>query len=99
LQTRSCQGEALLETKDIHERIKRILVEDLELSAERVDTLGPETPLLGQGIGLDSMETLTLVTGMEREFAIEVQDAELRAELFESLGRLADFVQSKLLTE
>lgn len=60
---------------------------------------GPDSssiPLLGRGIGLDSMETLSLVAALEKEFDIEVQDEDLTVDLFLSIGTLSDYVLKKL---
>jgi len=42
------------------------------------------------------MVALELVAAIEEEFAIEVTDAELRVELFESVVALADYVAEKV---
>ena len=81
---------------DIEERIKAILVRELEIETSVVDGVDANTPLLGRGIGLDSMETLTLVTGIEQEFGVQVEDDELNAGLFETLGALTEYVARKL---
>lgn len=81
---------------EVEERIKDILVRELEIDRVVVEAVGKETPLLGRGVGLDSMETLSLVTGIEQEFDIQVEDEELTTGLFQNLGTLTDFVTRKL---
>ncbi len=81
---------------EAEEKIKRILMTELEIEPEIVATCNASTPLLGRGIGLDSVETLTLVAGIEREFDIEIKDEDLRVELFNSLGSLAEYVSQKI---
>ncbi|MGW8181940.1 MAG: acyl carrier protein [bacterium] len=80
----------------VEQRIKDILVRELEIDPSLMDGVDSNTPLLGRGIGLDSMETLTLVTGLEQEFGIQVDDDELTTALFHTLGTLAEFVGGKL---
>ena len=79
----------------VEQRIKDILVKDLEISPSLVEGVDSDTPLLGRGIGLDSMETLTLVSGLEQEFGIQIGDEELTTALFQTLGTLANFVTEK----
>ena len=74
------------------ETIKQILISDVEVDPAKVAETGLDTPLLGRGIGIDSMETLGLVAGIEREFDIEVPDEDLTADLFKTIGTLADYV-------
>lgn len=76
--------------------VKKILVEDLQLATESVETLERDTPLLGRGLGLDSMEALTLATSLEQRFEIQILDPELTPSLFSSFSALLQFVRDKL---
>ena len=76
--------------------VKRILIEDLQLAPESIESLEPATPLLGRGLGLDSMEALTLATSLEHQFQIQIFDAELTPGLFSSFSSLVQLVRSKL---
>jgi acyl carrier protein len=84
-----------MSNSEIERKIKDILVRDLEIRPSLLAHATAATPLLGRGIGLDSMETLTLVTGLEQEFDIQVDDEELNAELFQTMGSLTQFVIRK----
>jgi acyl carrier protein len=78
----------------VAQRIQRLLVSELGVDPAAAGDVN--TPLLGRGIGLDSIEAMALVLGLEREFGLEIPDSELRVELFASIGALADFVCSRL---
>jgi acyl carrier protein len=82
--------------EEVEQGIKGILVRELEIDLQVLDRVDADTPLLGHGIGLDSMETLSLVTGIEQEFGLEVEDEELASGLFRTLGTLTEFVVAKL---
>ena len=58
--------------------------------------LDDSTGLLGQGIGLDSVEVLQLVGAMEEEFGLTIDDESLEAAYFETLGTVVAFVQGEL---
>jgi acyl carrier protein len=81
---------------EVEQKIKDILIRELEIEPAVVLAVDANTPLLGRGIGLDSMETLTLVTGIEQEFGVQVEDEELTTGLFQTLGTLTDYVVEKL---
>ena len=55
-----------------------------------------ETPLLGSLPEFDSMAVITVITSLEERFDITVEDDELNAEVFETVGSLVGFVESKL---
>lgn len=54
------------------------------------------TPLLNALPELDSMAVVTLINGMEDRFGISVDDDEISADTFASVGSLTAFVQAKL---
>jgi len=81
---------------DIPQGILRILHEQLGVDREVLAGAGATTPLLGRGIGIDSFETLALVAGLEQAFAIQIDDAELTAETFRTLGSVTELVATKL---
>lgn len=77
------------------ERLKLILADSLQLGA-RAGSLSADDGLLGAIPEFDSMAVVTIVTMIEDEFEIEVDDDELSAEVFETLGSLERFVCGKL---
>ena len=81
----------------IEERIKRVLIAELKINPLMLANSNANTQLLGRGIGLDSMETLALVVGVEQEFDIHIDDAELTEGLFKDLGTFTHYVEQKLL--
>lgn len=75
-------------------RIKNILRDTLSLG-DRAEKLTSESPLLGGIPEFDSMAVVTVVTMIEDEFGILVEDDELSADVFATVGSLADFVAAK----
>ncbi|GGN33374.1 acyl carrier protein [Actinoplanes campanulatus] len=74
--------------------VRALLVSVLGIE-DRAATLDAATPLLGSLPELDSMAVLEIVAGIEERFGISVDDDEVTAELFETLGSLAAFVDEK----
>ena len=63
---------------------------------DRAAQFGAKTPLLENLPELDSMAIVELVLALEERFGIEIDDAQITGELFESVGSLAGFVDSQL---
>ncbi len=76
--------------------IKELMVSELNVSRAALESCSSATPLLGTGVGLDSVETMALVVAIEEEFEISVPDTDLNAALFESLDTLARYVSKKV---
>ncbi|WP_116950084.1 acyl carrier protein [Jiangella endophytica] len=75
--------------------VRTVLIESLDL-AQRPEDLHTDTALFGSLPELDSLGVLQLVTAIEDRFGITIADDEFDADLFETLGTLTEFVESKL---
>jgi len=81
--------------QDVEGRIKKIIVENLELGA-KVKPLTDETPLIDGGLNMDSINVLELVSLIEEEFGITVRDEDINIELLANIGSLANYVRKRL---
>jgi acyl carrier protein len=77
------------------DQVKILLVQTLQLGA-RGETLDASSPLLGAIPELDSMAVVNVITALEERFGFFVEDDEISADSFESLGSLIAFVERKL---
>jgi acyl carrier protein len=77
------------------EQIKLLLGDTLGLG-ERVAQLHPQTALLGSLPELDSMTVIQIISGIEERFGVQIDDDEIGADIFETVGSLAAFVDRKL---
>ena len=75
--------------------VKALLAQTLQLGP-RADNLTADSPLLGAIPELDSMAVVTILTAMEEHFGFAVDDDEISADTFATLGSLTDFVDQKL---
>lgn len=77
------------------EEVKNILSDTLSLG-ERKNSLNEDSVLLGSLPELDSMAVVNVITALEEHFGITVDDDEISASTFETLGSLSRFVEQKL---
>jgi acyl carrier protein len=75
--------------------VKKILRDTLNLG-DRAERLTADSPLLGGLPEFDSMAVVTVVTMIEDEFGVTVQDDELSADVFATVGSLAEFLSQKV---
>jgi acyl carrier protein len=76
------------------QRVKELIVRRLKLEIDPA-TIQNDAPLFGEGLGLDSIDALELVLGLEQEFGIKVQDEEVGVKAFASVDALVDFIEQK----
>lgn len=72
-----------------------IVAEVLQLG-EHAKSFTETTLLLGSIPEFDSMAVVSVITAIEDNYGISVDDDEVSAEMFESLGSLHQFILSKL---
>ncbi len=76
-------------------RLLNRLADTVELTVP-IDEIDEGTGLLGQGLGLDSVEVLSLVTALEEEFGLTIDDADLKVAHFRTVGALVRFIGERL---
>ncbi len=80
---------------NVHDEVLRVLDEVLSLNGRAMGfTRG--TPLLGAIPELDSMAVVGLITTLEEQLGITIDDDEISGDTFATVGSLADFVGAKL---
>jgi len=77
------------------QEVKNILADVLSLGAA-ADALTAQSALLGAIPELDSMAVVQLIAAMEEQFGFSVDDDEIDAATFASVGSLTAFVERKL---
>ena len=76
-------------------QVRLLLSRVLQLGG-KADALDGRSPLLGALPELDSMAVVHVLTAIEEHFGIVISDDEMSADIFATLGTLADFVEAKL---
>ena len=71
-------NEELMTREELAPRVKDLIVRRLKLDIDPA-TIQNDVPLFGEGLGLDSIDALELVLGLEQEFGIKVEDEEVGA--------------------
>jgi len=61
---------------------------------DRAGVLQAESPLLGAIPEFDSMAVVTVLTAIEEQYGIVIEDDEVSAETFATVGSLAQFLES-----
>ncbi len=77
------------------DEIKQILGDVLQLG-QKGDAMSEGTLLLGSMPEFDSMAVVSVITAIEENYGFAVDDDEIDAEVFESVGSLTRFVGRKL---
>jgi acyl carrier protein len=80
------------------EAVKAVIVKTLGIE-DRAGTLNASTPLFGSMPELDSFAVVGLASSLEERFGFEIDGSEFTGEIFETIGTLAVFVESKRIMQ
>jgi acyl carrier protein len=79
----------------LHHKVKELIIERLQLEGMTPDEIDDGAPLFGDGLGLDSIDALELVIGIEKTFGVRIQDEEVGTKAFASVDALVTFLKEK----
>ena len=77
------------------EQIKRIVVDDLDLNLT-YEALDETVPLFEEGLALDSVILVELISFIEKRFNIELRDELLNMDTFRNLQSIARVIREQL---
>lgn len=79
--------------EELIEKLKKELIEELNLEEITPEEIDAETPLFGDtGLGLDSIDALEIILILERNYGIKIENPAEGKHIFYSVRTLADYI-------
>ncbi len=78
---------------DLKHAVKEMIVQRLKLEGMTAEDIEDQAPLFGDGLGLDSIDALELVLGVEQTFGVKIEDEAAGMKAFRNVESLAAFIQ------
>lgn len=82
-----------MEKAELKEQLKKQIIEYLNLSPMPVEDIKDDTALFGEGLGLDSIDSLELIVMLKREYGITIQDPKEGRRILVDVATVADYIQ------
>jgi acyl carrier protein len=82
-------------TEELILDVKKLIIARLKLEEISIADIDSESPLFGEGLGLDSIDALELVIGLEKEYGVSIPDAEVGKKVFQSVRAIAQYIVDK----
>lgn len=82
-----------MQTADLKVELKNKMIEFLNLSPMTPEEIKDDAPLFGEGLGLDSIDSLELIVMMKREYGIEIQDPKEGRKILVNIDTMVDYIQ------
>lgn len=79
----------------LRDKLKKELIEQLNLEDLEPGDIITDAPLFGDGLGLDSIDALEIIVLLEKEYDIKISDPREGKEIMYSVETLAGFIESR----
>lgn len=76
------------------EELKEKIITQLNLEDITVSDLQDDTPLFGDGLGLDSIDALELIVLLDKQYGIKLADPKEGRKVFETVQTMADYIEA-----
>lgn len=84
---------AYIAMNKLEEELAALIVSELNLEDVQLDTLSADTPLYGDGLGLDSIDILEIALLISKKYGFELRsDNPDNEKIFANIGALAAYV-------
>jgi len=80
--------------EELIEKLKVQIIEQLNLEDMEPDEIDEDEPLFGDGLGLDSIDSLELIVLLEKEYGIRIENPKDGQKIFYSVRSLAKFISN-----
>lgn len=77
---------------ELKTQVKTMIIERLKLDGMTPDQIDNAAPLFGEGLGLDSIDALELVLGIEQVFGVKIEDEAAGLKAFKNVDSLTAFI-------
>ncbi len=81
---------------EIKDRLKRLIVEELNIEDVAPQEIEDDEPLFGKKLGLDSIDAVEIVFQVEKTFGVAIKDMKEGRPALQSINTLAAFIEKRL---
>ena len=78
---------------ELKEKLKSQIILFLNLTDLTPADISDDEPLFGDGLGLDSIDSLELIVLLKREYGINIQDPKVGRKVLTDINSMADYIE------
>ncbi len=85
-----------METTDkeqLKQQLKEQIITFLNLTDKKPEDIKNDEPLFGEGLGLDSIDSIELIVLLSREYGINIQDPKEGRKVLVDINTMADYIE------
>jgi acyl carrier protein len=82
-----------VEKEELKQQLKKQIISFLNLTPLTPDEIKDDEPLFGDGLGLDSIDSLELIVLLKKEYGITIQDPKEGRKVLIDVNTMVDYIE------
>ncbi len=82
-----------MDTAELKQQLKKQIVEFLNLTSVNPDDIKDDEPLFGEGLGLDSIDSIELIVLLGREYGINIKDPKEGRKILTDINSMVAYIE------
>lgn len=82
-----------METAELKKQLKKQIVQFLNLTSVNPEDIKDDEPLFGEGLGLDSIDSIELIVLLSREYGIDIKDPKEGRKILVDINTMAAYIE------
>lgn len=82
-----------METAGLKQQLKKQIIEFLNLTSVTPEDIKDDEPLFGEGLGLDSIDSIELIVLLGREYGINIQDPKEGRKILVDINTMVAYIE------
>lgn len=82
-----------MEREQLKTQLKEQIVKFLNLMSVKPEDIKDDEPLFGEGLGLDSIDSIELIVLLSREYGINIQDPKEGRKVLIDINTMVDYIE------
>lgn len=82
-----------MEKEQLKKQVKEQIVKFLNLNNVKPEEIKDDEPLFGEGLGLDSIDSIELIVMLSREYGINIQDPKEGRKILTTINTMVDYIE------
>jgi acyl carrier protein len=83
-----------MENTELRQQLKSQIIKFLNLTDLKPEDIKDNEPLFGDGLGLDSIDSLELIVLMKKEYGIDIRDPREGRKVLVDIATMADYIEA-----
>ena len=83
-----------METSELKLQLKKQIIQFLNLLDRTPESINDDEPLFGEGLGLDSIDSIELLVLLKREYGIDIKDPKVGRKILVDINTMATYIEN-----